>query len=93
MRDFTAAWPSLPPGFTLDVPVNVAVEQEAVHVAHSRVGRMTLAEPFGIGLLLRLLHGREVVDADGYFIFPPEVKRVMIDVGAHHCTGPVRTRL
>lgn len=53
--------------------------------SNSRLGFMNLYGPFGIQLLLQALHGREVLDGDGMFIFPPAVTRVFIDVGAHHC--------
>ena len=36
------------------------------------------------GLMLAANHGRQVLRADGFFAFPPGVRRVWVDVGAHY---------
>lgn len=49
------------------------------------IDSLSMDQMLGMHLLLYVMHGREVLDDHGYFVFPPEVKRVVIDVGAHHC--------
>jgi FkbM family methyltransferase len=43
-----------------------------------------LADIVPAELLLEANHGREVLRSDGYFAFPRRVRRVWVDVGAHH---------
>ena len=73
---------SEPATFSIDV-----IQDETEGDASARLGATPLHKLLGMRMMLYLLHGREVLDPHGMLIFPPEVKRVVIDAGAHLCAS------
>ncbi len=43
-------------------------------------------------LLKEANRGRAVLQPDGFFSFPPEIRRVWLDVGAHHMESTLPMR-
>lgn len=71
-----------PVTFAIDV-----IQDETEWDASARLGTTPLHKLLGMRMMLYLMHGREVLDPRGMLIFPPEVKRVVIDAGAHMCAS------
>lgn len=75
----------LPPDAGALFEVNITLD-EGDRAQRAALNFLNIQSPLDVRLLLYVMHGRDVMDGNGLLTFPPEVKRVVIDVGAHHCT-------